>query len=62
MKRISYGVTKEGAIRGYTFALKCNEQFYVISKGAYKRIKKRLRNIKPVFLTDLPVYIDGISI
>ena len=62
MKRIFYGVTREGSIRGYTYGLKCDNQFYVVSKRAYARIKKKLGNVKPVFRADLPVYVEGINI
>lgn len=62
MSRIYYGYSKTTPAKGYVYALKCDDQFYVISKDAYKRIQKRIGNVTPVFQTDLPVYIDGINI
>lgn len=62
MKRLYYGYSKATPAKGYVYALKCDDRFYVISKNVYENVKQRLRTKKPVFQTDLPVYIDGINI
>lgn len=62
MSRIYYGYSKNTPAKGYVYALKCDDRFYVISKKSYINIQKKLRTNKPVFQTDLPVYIDGINI
>ncbi len=61
MNMIGYGYSKNLPPKGHVRALKCDNRFYVITKAQYDRILERLR-VKPVFLTDLPVYIDGINI
>ncbi len=62
MKRIYYGYSKTSSAKGFVYALKCDDKFYVITKETYKRIQKKLQINKPVFQTELPVYIDGINI
>lgn len=62
MSRINYGYSKATPAKGYVYALKCDNRFYVISKQTYENIKKKLGTKKPVFHTELPVYIDGINI
>lgn len=62
MSRIKYSYNKNGPVKGYVYALKCDNSFYVITKEAYKRVQEKLQIKKPVFLADLPVYIDGINI
>ena len=61
MKRLYYGYSKMVPAKGHIYALKCDNRFYVITQAQYERILAKLR-VKPVFLTDLPVYIDGINI
>lgn len=62
MSRIYYGYSKTTPAKGYVYALKCDNKFYVIPKKTYESIQKKLRMKRPVFQTDLPVYIDGINI
>lgn len=62
MNRLYYGYSKTTPAKGYVYALKCDNRFYVISKDVYENVKRKLQTNKPVFLTDLPVYIDGINI
>lgn len=62
MHRIYYSYSKNTPAKGYVYGLKCDNRFYVIQKRAYRRIQKKLKRKKPVFQTDLPVYIDGINI
>ena len=47
---------------GYVYGLKCDNKFYVITQNAYKNIQRKHKTKKPVFHTDLPVYIEGINI
>ncbi len=62
MPRVSYGFAKTSKPLGFVLALLCNDKFYVITKKQYLTAKKKTKNNKPVFHTDLPVYIDGINI
>ncbi|MBQ8210350.1 MAG: hypothetical protein IJZ35_07210 [Clostridia bacterium] len=62
MCRIYYGYSKTTPAKGYVYGLKCDNRFYVIPKRTYENIQKKLRMKRPVFQTDLPVYIDGINI
>lgn len=62
MNRIKYGYSKDNPPKGSVDVFNCNNQFYVISKQAYKKIQDKLKIKRPVFYTDLPVYIDGVNI
>lgn len=62
MSRIYYGYSKTTPAKGYVNALKCDDKFYVIKKKTYENIQKKLHMKRPVFQTELPVYIDGINI
>lgn len=62
MTRVYYAISKNAPPKGYVYALKCDNKFYVITKESYKRAKNRTGNLNPVFLTDIPIYIDGINI
>ena len=62
MSRIYYGYSKASPAKGYVYALKCDNKFYVITKKSYENVKKKLQVKKPVFQTELPVYIEGINI
>lgn len=62
MHRINYGYSKTSKPLGSVMALLCNNKFYVITKNQYLMAKTKTKNNKPVFHTDLPVYIDGINI
>ncbi len=62
MTRIYYGYSKKSSAKGYVYALQCDNKFYVISKKIYENIQNELQMKKPVFQTELPVYIDGINI
>ncbi len=62
MQRISYGYSKTSPPLGYVFALLCDNRFYVITQKQYLQAKRKAKDNKPIFQTDLPVYIDGINI
>ena len=62
MEQIGFGKSKTEPAMGHVNALKCENRFYVISKRQYMFVQKKTKRRKPVFLTDKPVYIDGINI
>ena len=62
MHRIYFSYTKTSPVMGYVYGLKCDNKFYVITQNAYKNIQRKHKTKKPVFHTDLPVYIEGINI
>ncbi len=61
MDLIGYSYSKNLPPKGKVRALKCDNRFYVITRAQYDKIIEKLK-VKPVFLTDIPVYIDGINI
>ena len=62
MPRLYYGYSKTSPAKGFVYALKCDNKFFVISKKVYEDVQNELQMKRPVFQTELPVYIDGINI
>ncbi len=62
MRRVGFGVSKNKPPQGYVSALLCDNSFYVITKRQYMLVQRKTKRKKPVFHTDIPVYIDGINI
>ena len=62
MPRLYYGYSKTSPAKGFVYALKCDNKFFVISKKVYEAVQNELQMKRPVFQTELPVYIDGINI
>lgn len=62
MHRLYYGYSKSTPAKGFILALKCDNSFFVVPKKTYEKIQHILRITRPVFFTDMPVYIDGVNI